>query len=31
MVFVITPNVYTTIGNLDLLVEGITTFAKVNG
>src|SRR6185295_10320523 len=24
----ITPNVYTTIGNLDLLVEGITTFAK---
>jgi len=24
----ITPSVYTTIGNLDLLVEGITTFAK---
>jgi selenocysteine lyase/cysteine desulfurase len=24
----ITPNVYTTIGNLDLLVEGITIFAK---
>jgi selenocysteine lyase/cysteine desulfurase len=24
----ITPNVYTTIGNLDLLVEGITAFAK---
>jgi selenocysteine lyase/cysteine desulfurase len=24
----ITPNVYTTIGNLDLLVDGITTFAK---
>jgi selenocysteine lyase/cysteine desulfurase len=24
----ITPNVYTTIGNLDLLVEGITKFAK---
>ena len=24
----ITPNVYTTTGNLDLLVEGITTFAK---
>ena len=23
-----TPNVYTTIGNLDLLVEGITAFAK---
>ena len=24
----ITPSVYTTIGNLDLLIEGITTFAK---